>query len=469
MENKEEKGIFNRIYTWFSNITVKGLLGVILVAFIIIIILLTVSYLPGIISRVSSSLSAALYSVFVPAENATITTNKNIINSGEDFVIDFKRGDLTDGFFTVSYACDFDIDLFSIESNGLKKIECDIPYYLLEDETNINIKAITEENLVRLVMTAAFENNATLESETIGVVRVTVKNDSTRTVVNPQINTPATSTVITNPVTPYVPSQPAPIQPIYYGKPDLAVRVLQIGRLTNGTNFITSQNQFTYSDMVGIKFEIRNDGDANTGPWAFTAVLPSVSTPTYSSNTQISLRPGESIVFTLGFSDLTNQRTSLITINADPQNLVSESIEYNNIVTSTITNNNYNSNYYDNNYNNNGCYVNGIFTYNCLNQSGYYDQYGRWISYNNYDYNDLRVSCYADPDDPETDDRVRWYAEVDGGNSPYNYDWTGTNGLDSSSRTPSKTYTSRGWKYATVTVTDDDDYEVSTTCSVYVD
>jgi hypothetical protein len=354
----------------------------------------------------------------------------------------------------------------SVETGGLKKIECDTPYYLLDDETSIKIKAVAQDSVVRLAIDGSFENNETQKTEKVGVARVLVKNSAAGVVVTePVINTPTSTGNISNKPSVTEPVYNTNTYPNYYGKPDLAVRVLQIGRLNQGTNIISNQTSFSYSDMIGIRFEIRNDGDAATGPWSFTAVLPSLSTPTYNSNTQVSLRPGESIIFTLGFDNLTNKKTSVITINADPQNFVSESIEYNNIASQTITNRTYNNDYYDDydnyynyNYYNNGCYRNGVFTYNCLNP------------YNNYyDYNYLTVDCYADPEDPETGDRVHWYADVSGGDGDYEYDWTGTNNLNSSSENPYKTYSTSGTKRATVTVTDGDDNEATATCSVYVD
>lgn len=464
MENQKEKGIFVRIYDWFKNLTVKGLLGAILMAFIIIIILMSVTFIPGLMSKISSSLSAALYSVFVPAENATMTVDRTIIKSGEDFNINFKKGDNSpEGLFTVSYSCDTAAELLSVEGSGLKKIDCDTRYYLLEKDNSIKIRVNTQDSVVRLVVEGAFENNDNQKIETIGVARVTVKNESKATVVEPT-NTPVKNPAVTTPV------NNTAVQPVYYGKPDLAVRMLQVG-LLSGNNIINNQNQFSYNDTVGIKFEIRNDGDGVTGPWMFTATLPSASTPNYTSNNQISLRPGESIVFTLGFSNLTNMASGLITVTADPLNLVAESSEYNNTITQTISNLGGNNNYYYNNnynYNNNGCYdANGWFTYNCPNYNYNYN-YGGW-NYNYYNYNDLRVSCYAKPNDPNTGDRVRWYVEADGGDGDYDYSWTGTNGLDSSAENPSKTYSSRGYKYATVTVTDGDHNERSATCSVYVD
>jgi hypothetical protein len=226
--------------------------------------------------------------------------------------------------------------------------------------------------------------------------------------------------------------------------------------------------------MVGIKFEVRNDGDTVTGPWSFTASLPSLSTPVYNSNTQISLRPGDSIIFTLGFSNLTGQNQSLITVNVDPANQVRESVETNNVLTAPISVTGYNPNYYNNNYynnnypynynyQNNGCYVNGYFTYNCLNNYPYN------YNYNNYNnYGGLSVSCYADPGNPQTGDRVRWYANVYGGDGNYDYDWSGTNSLNSSTQNPSKTYSSRGTKNATVTVEDGNGDTATASCSVYV-
>jgi hypothetical protein len=480
MEKTEQKGIFTRIYDWFNSLTLKSLLGTVLLAFVILIILISISFLPSIFSKVSSSFSAALYSIFVPAEGATMTANKNLINSGEDFTINFKKGDApAAGLFAISYACNNNVtDVFSIENAGLKKIECDTSYYLLENETSITIKTFTNESVTRLAIEGVFENNDTQKKETVGVIRVTIKNDSTNAVTTPPVETNPVTTNTNNNTPTYVP--PTITQPTYYGQPDLAVRILQVGILS-GNTIITNQSQFNYSDMVGIRFEVRNDGTAVTGPWNFTAILPSLSTPTYSSNTQISLKPGDSIIFTLGFSNLTNKYSNLITINVDPQNIVAESAEYNNMSTQTISNLTYNSNYYNNNnnYNNSGCYINGIFTYNCgnnYNTNGYYDIYGNWISYNNYNYNDwnynynnLFVSCYALPDDPETGDRVRWYADVSGGDGDYEYDWTGTNSLDSSSENPYKTYNSTGTKRATVTVTDGNDNEASATCTVYVD
>ncbi len=457
MEKEKNKGIFSRLWTWFKNLTVRGLLRALFVLFLIIVIILILPWIPKAISRISTSLSAALYSVFVPAENAAVTSDQKIINSGEDFTINFKRGDNnTDSLFTVFYDCDQKVNLYSIEAKGLKNIDCNKPYYLLENPTAIKIKAVTKDtDLARVVLTGALENNETQKTETVGVVRITVTNSNANNIVSLATSTNTTNTTKTTTVPKTVSTNY--LLPNYYGKADLAVRVLSVGTLSQGSNIIIPKNQFTYNELVGVRFEVRNDGSAMTGPWNFTASLPSISNPTYTSPTQNSLRPGDSIQFTLGFNIQTNQSSGTININVDPNNLVSEDNESNNYTSSVIysTGGNYN---YNNNYNS-GCYVNGFYTYNCSNYN------------NNYNYNsgNFYVSCYTNDNNPETGDKVRWYANVYGGSGNYDYDWTGTNGLNSSSENPTKTYSSGGQKYATVTVTDRYGNRASQTCSVYVD
>jgi hypothetical protein len=438
------------------------LLLAILIAFIIIILFLTASRLPGIISKVSSSLTGALYSVFVPAEDATMTVDKKIIASGDDFSISFKRGETgQNGVFTVFHECNDNVTLYSLESRGMKKIDCNKAYYLLDNETSIKIRPVTkDEDVVRLVVTGALENNDNQKSETVGVARVTVTNSTASGVVvtenKPATTTNTNSTNNNNSNTTTRPPVTTVINtgtyPAYYGQPDLAVRVLQVGALNTATNLIAPRTTFSSYETVGIKFEIRNDGGNVSGPWYFTAVLPSTTNPSFTSQPQRSLGPGESIQFTLGFNNLLNQTSNNITINADPINSVKESNEANNIATSVVSNTGYNNN----NNSNNGCYVNGVFTYNCYNNNNYYGT--------------MYVSCYSSPSNPETGDTVRWNANISGGSGNYRYDWTGTNSLNSSSQNPTKKYTSEGTKYATVSVEDrTNNVRASASCSVYVD
>lgn len=64
----------------------------------------------------------------------------------------------------------------------------------------------------------------------------------------------------------------------------------------------------------------------------------------------------------------------------------------------------------------------------------------------------LSVACVANPSNVNVGQTVQYSANVSGGNGSYQYSWTGTEGLSSSSRTASKAYNTSGSKSATVTV-----------------
>jgi hypothetical protein len=80
----------------------------------------------------------------------------------------------------------------------------------------------------------------------------------------------------------------------------------------------------------------------------------------------------------------------------------------------------------------------------------------------NNDDEDLYVSCYASPSNPQVGSQMHWYADVSGGDGDYDYDWSGTDGLDSSSRSPSMTYYNGGSKSATVRVYSDGQSDTAT-------
>jgi len=436
MNKEENKGVIANTINWFKNLTVRGLLSAIFVLLVILILLSSVRALTGALSNSSTSLSGALYSVFVPADNATMTTDKKIVDVGEDFVISFKVGDVTDGLFKVSYPCDSEVSLNLTSSN--KTLACDVSNYVTNKDNTISVRAYPANttDINRLVITGEFENNTTLKSSKIGVVRITIRGNNT-----------VTQTTSTNTVTNTVKAPTNNYQSNYTAKPDLAVRVLQTGVLDRNTNYFTAQTTFNNNDRVGIKFEVRNDGDANTGPWTFYATLPSQTAPLYKSTSQVSLAPGDRIEFTIGFDNLNSQYSNTASISVDSLNLVSESDETNNTASTIITNTGYlngNSNY------------NGNYNYGNNGQQQYYG-----IS-------NLDGVCYASTGNSQNNQSVNWYVTPTGGNyNNYTYYWTGSDGLSSYSQNPSMTYYTSGYKTASVTITSNGQ-SVTRSCSTNV-
>ncbi len=68
----------------------------------------------------------------------------------------------------------------------------------------------------------------------------------------------------------------------------------------------------------------------------------------------------------------------------------------------------------------------------------------------------MTASCSASPSTLSVNNSTTWTANVSGGDAPYTYNWSGTDGLTGTNSTVSKTYSSTGSKSATVTITSAD-------------
>ncbi len=79
---------------------------------------------------------------------------------------------------------------------------------------------------------------------------------------------------------------------------------------------------------------------------------------------------------------------------------------------------------------------------------------------------DLYASCYANPSNPQVGTQVNWYCDVSGGIGSYSYSWSGSDGLNSTNRSPYIVYNSPGTKTATVVIRDGDGNRITRT--VYV-
>ena len=77
----------------------------------------------------------------------------------------------------------------------------------------------------------------------------------------------------------------------------------------------------------------------------------------------------------------------------------------------------------------------------------------------------LDVACYADPTNSKIDQPITWTAEVKGGQAPYTYSWTGSEGLVGSAKSVIKYYGTIGNKSAIVTVTSADGQTSNRACS----
>jgi hypothetical protein len=80
---------------------------------------------------------------------------------------------------------------------------------------------------------------------------------------------------------------------------------------------------------------------------------------------------------------------------------------------------------------------------------------------------DLTGYCVGKPSRPDEGDKVTWTANADGGTGRYEYEWSGTDGLDGDEKTITKRYNSSGTKTARVKITSGDQ-SITKTCNVKV-
>jgi len=238
-------------------------------------------------------------------------------------------------------------------------------------------------------------------------------------------------------------------QVTYLGKSDLSITLIGTGIIDPATKQFVQTSYAGANDTVGIKFEIKNIGTNITGIWKLRLNMPSRTTPYYDSEYQISLKPGDAIEYVASFDNPTTQGINTAYVTADPLNQIDESIESNNSLTVPIKIDG-TSYSYNNNYNYGSSNTNPSLPYGTL-----------------YTWTSMNASCYANPQTAYPGNMITWYVTTSGGNGYFSYSWTGTDGLNSTDRAISKTYTSSGTKTATVVITSNGQ-TITKQCSAYV-
>lgn len=141
---------------------------------------------------------------------------------------------------------------------------------------------------------------------------------------------PNPTPVAGTPVTTVIPVQ-VPASTNYYGLPDLAVESVITGYLTStDTSTFRASNEVPDGRRGAVKFTIVNNGTNVSDRFEFEVKLPTTRGYTYSSKAQKALRPGERIVYTLGFDQTKSGDDRTIRIEVDQDNDIRESNESNN-------------------------------------------------------------------------------------------------------------------------------------------
>ena len=123
------------------------------------------------------------------------------------------------------------------------------------------------------------------------------------------------------------------------GPPDLAVQIVDTG-------ILSIDNIFTHATSVepgkrgAVVFDVKNIGGSFSPQWIFSAKIP-IPDSDYTSVTQSALAPGESIRFTMAFSNLNQNATNTVSFTVDPNIQVSNDPDRKNNNASTTLFRNY--------------------------------------------------------------------------------------------------------------------------------
>lgn len=119
--------------------------------------------------------------------------------------------------------------------------------------------------------------------------------------------------------------------PTLHGLPDLTVRITAIGYLVStSTDSFVATSTIPVRSKVAVKFTITNIGTNKTGPWIFSASIPTQINYIFNSPKEDSLNPGDHVNYILGFDQADAGSNQTISITANPKHTFKESSFKNN-------------------------------------------------------------------------------------------------------------------------------------------
>lgn len=284
-----------------------------------------VRILPTIYSAVGAA-GTTLTSIFTPKATIEVTASPATLDTGDIFTLAWSNSNVeASGSYTFTYECNKEVSIEHTYPNGEKaSIVCATPFTLPKNDNSLKFKIVFAEkdSFADVTLSVLFTNETNKDTVT-GATTITVRNGSSY---GPS-TTPGVSVSTSTPIA----SRPTPTTPAVNGVADLAVINTQTGVINRSTNSFTPGIVQT-GDRVGVQFEVTNIGNKATGAWKLIATLPTNPAQTYVSPFQVSLNPGDRLLFTLAFDDLIYAQDNTIAINIDSTNAVIESNEANNIV-----------------------------------------------------------------------------------------------------------------------------------------
>ncbi len=332
-----------------SNTTTKSFVGKILFVLGIIIILivlasLIISFVPRVFSGLAN-IGSSLGELGKKPE-ISVTASDVSLNNSERFVINWESNIDKTGLYNISHPCVDNVTVDIETINGTRRMICGDSFTLGPNPGSLTLIAnLNKENAfvdVPIAISFVQDGKTIASNDVVVTIQNGDPNTGTGISAKPVEEEPVkeVTPVKQKPTTPVTktPTQYKPVTyvPVVTGPADLAIS--KIASISNNK----------------IVFTVTNKGGRSTGSWLFQYTTPTDPKKTITSPLQMSLGPNQSILYTITFEAKANGNQSVV-IQLDPSNLVSESIENNNIETITLTGsgfgNNNGSNNNDDSYN----------------------------------------------------------------------------------------------------------------------
>ncbi|MCB9806086.1 hypothetical protein H6775_02920 [Candidatus Nomurabacteria bacterium] len=331
----------------FKSILSKVLFVIGIIIILVVLAWAIINFVPVIFSGLAN-VGSSIGNIFKNKNEAIeVVVNDTELVDGEDFNVQWSLDSTENGTYSLSYTCVEGL-LFEITiGDSTKRMICNTPLSLPSDIKEADIKTIYKKpnSFDDVELIVFFTPDGQTNYEYAGKTSLTVKNSSgTENSDSPSDSSgdlsasslssePAESdnTTTTETSATYT-SQPTYTYRTTYSTPaDLAI-----------SNIVSIPGRST------VQFTVANIGGRSTGNWQLAYTNPTTPITTEYSPLQPSLAPGQSLRFTLAFTEQ-SAPSNTISISVDPGNVVSESSESNNFATAIVT-----GNYVPNN--NNGSY-----------------------------------------------------------------------------------------------------------------
>ncbi|PCI28248.1 hypothetical protein COB52_03965 [Candidatus Kaiserbacteria bacterium] len=248
-------------------------------------------------------------------------------HSNSPVTISWIKSQTEGGLLSFAYECK---EGFHFKMNS-SPLPCNAPYTLGLEDTSIIVTPVTDDSLAKVDLAVTHTNESGVsirDTQTLTITKdtgVVTTDVPTGLIEAPSVASPVAPTTPVVPVTRTI-SVPRTSNP--YGLVDLSVSMIAVGKV-NFYGILERSNYFRINDKAAAKFKVTNLGTKQSGPWFFSAVLPSQGGYAFTSQVQPSLMPGASTEVLVTFDQLISG-THSFNVRLDPVNYILESNENNN-------------------------------------------------------------------------------------------------------------------------------------------